>query len=106
MGYTPYDATNPNGYISGITSGDVTTALGYTPYDASNPSGYTSNVGTVTSVNNNTPDANGNVSLSIPTSADYWTVGTSGVSDYQTTYSKKSNARTTSRVVRQAYHGL
>lgn len=31
LGYTPYNSTNPNGYISGITSGDVTTALGYTP---------------------------------------------------------------------------
>lgn len=36
-------------------------------YDASNPAGYTSNVGTVTSVNNTQPDANGNVTLSIPT---------------------------------------
>jgi hypothetical protein len=27
LGYTPYNATNPNGYISGITSGNVTTAL-------------------------------------------------------------------------------
>ena len=31
LGFTPYNATNPNGYISGITSGQVTTALGYTP---------------------------------------------------------------------------
>lgn len=62
-----YDASNPDGFITGITSGDVTTALGYTPYDSSNPSGYTSNVGTVTSVNNTQPDANGNVSLTIPT---------------------------------------
>jgi hypothetical protein len=37
---TYYPLTNPSGYISGITSGDVTTALGYTPYDSSNPSGY------------------------------------------------------------------
>ena len=36
-------------------------------YDASNPNGYTSNVGTVTSVNNTLPDANGNVTLVIPT---------------------------------------
>ena len=50
LGYTPYNATNPAGYITGITSLDVTTALGYTPYDASNPAGYTSNTGTVTSV--------------------------------------------------------
>ena len=54
------------GYITGITSGDVTTALGYTPYDASNPNGYTSNVGTVTSVNNTSPDGNGNVTITIP----------------------------------------
>ena len=44
LGYTPYNATNPNGYISGITSSDVTTALGYTPYNSSNPSGYQANV--------------------------------------------------------------
>ena len=36
LGYTPYNATNPAGYISGITSSDVTTALGYTPENASN----------------------------------------------------------------------
>ena len=36
LGYTPYDDTNPDGFISGITSGDVTTALGYTPVDPSN----------------------------------------------------------------------
>lgn len=60
------DLNNDSGYITGITSSDVTTALGYTPYDSSNPSGYTSNVGTVTSVNNTSPDANGNVTLSIP----------------------------------------
>ena len=37
---TYYPLTNPSGYISGITSGDITTALGYTPYDAANPAGY------------------------------------------------------------------
>ena len=87
LGYTPYNSTNPNGYITssalsgyatetwvgnqgyitGITSSDVTTALGYTPYNSSNPAGYTSNVGTVTSVNNTSPDGSGNVSLTIPT---------------------------------------
>lgn len=61
------ELTNGAGYITGISSGDVTTALGYTPYDSSNPSGYTSNVGTVTSVNNTNPDNNGNVTISIPT---------------------------------------
>ena len=40
LGFTPYNATNPSAYISGITSGMVTTALGFTPYNATNPSGY------------------------------------------------------------------
>lgn len=31
LGFTPYNATNPSGFISGITSGMVTGALGYTP---------------------------------------------------------------------------
>lgn len=57
---------NTAGYITGITSGDVTTALGYIPYSSANPDGYTTNVGTVTSVNNASPDSNGNVTLSIP----------------------------------------
>lgn len=45
-----YDSTSSNaqsgvaianaGFLTGITSGDVTTALGYTPYNSSNPSGY------------------------------------------------------------------
>ena len=35
-----YLATNPSGYITGITSSNVTTALGYTPYNSTNPSGY------------------------------------------------------------------
>jgi hypothetical protein len=34
--------TNGAGYITGITSGMVTTALGYTPYNATNPNGYIS----------------------------------------------------------------
>ena len=62
---TQIDNINNAGYITGITSSDVTTALGYTPYNSSNPNGYTSNVGTVTSVNNVLP-VNGNVSLTIP----------------------------------------
>lgn len=65
-----YDASNPSGYITGINSSDVTTALGYTPYDSSNPSGYTTNIGTVTSVNNTSPDANGNVTIPTGGSVD------------------------------------
>lgn len=47
------DLTNNSGFITGITSTDVTTALGYTPYDSSNPSGYTTNTGTITGVSVN-----------------------------------------------------
>lgn len=72
------------GYIKGISSSDVTNALGYTPYNSTNPNGYTSNVGTVTSVNNTSPDANGNVSVTIPvidqTFSGTSTNGQSGVS--------------------------
>ena len=60
------DLDNDAGYITGITSSDVTTALGYTPYDSSNPAGYTTNTGTVTSVNNVLP-VDGNVTLELPT---------------------------------------
>ena len=59
-------AINGAGFLTGITSSDVTTALGYIPYNSSNPNGYTSNVGTVTSVNNVQP-VNGNVTITIPT---------------------------------------
>lgn len=42
LGFTPYNASNPAGYITGITSGNVTGALGFTPYNSSNPAGYIS----------------------------------------------------------------
>jgi len=60
LGYTPYNATNPSGYISGITSGMVTTALGYTPYNATNPSGYITGItsGMVTTALGYTPVTN------------------------------------------------
>ena len=63
-GYATENWVTNKGYITGIDSSDVVTALGYTPYNSSNPNGYTSNVGTVTSVNNNLPDSNGNVTIS------------------------------------------
>jgi trimeric autotransporter adhesin len=44
LGFTPYNATNPSGYITGINSSAVTTALGYTPYNSTNPSGYISGI--------------------------------------------------------------
>lgn len=38
------DLTNDSGFITGITYNMVTTALGYTPYNATNPNGYQANV--------------------------------------------------------------
>jgi hypothetical protein len=38
---TYYKLTNPNNYISSITSSNITTGLGYTPYNSNNPSGFT-----------------------------------------------------------------
>lgn len=62
------DLQNDSGYITGIDSTDVTSALGYTPYNATNPSGYVNatqaaNAAPVQSVNGQT----GAVSLNIPT---------------------------------------
>jgi len=37
--------TNGAGFITGISSGDVTTALGFTPYNATNPSSYINQAG-------------------------------------------------------------
>lgn len=59
------DLTNDDGFITGIDSSDVTTALGYTPYNSTNPNNYVNASGAasaapVQSVNNKT----GAVSLS------------------------------------------
>lgn len=37
------DLNNDSGFITWITSSDVTTALWYTPYNSTNPAGYTTN---------------------------------------------------------------
>ncbi len=39
-GYATENWVNNQGYLTGITSSDVTSALGYTPYNATNPNGY------------------------------------------------------------------
>jgi len=44
LGFTPYNATNPSGYLSSISSAQVVAALGFTPYNSTNPSGYLSAV--------------------------------------------------------------
>jgi hypothetical protein len=64
------ELNNDAGYITGITSSDVTTALGYTPYNSSNPSGYQANVIETIKVNNTalTPTSK-TVNITIPTTA-------------------------------------
>lgn len=61
LGYTPYNATNPAGYISSITGANVTTALGYTPYNGTtNSNSYISNItGLVTAGTNVTITGSG-----------------------------------------------
>jgi hypothetical protein len=46
-------------YLTDITSGQVTTALGFTPYNATNPSGYLSTVSLTSNVTGTLPIANG-----------------------------------------------
>lgn len=101
------DLTNDSGFITGITSSDVTTALGYTPYNATNPNGYissytetdpvfkasaaygikstditnwnnkTSNTGTITEikVNNTSIATSGAANITVPTNNNQLTNG-------------------------------
>ena len=92
-----YAASNPSGYISGITSGMVTgalgytplsginssmvtSALGYTPYNSSNPSGYISGIssGMVTGALGYTPLNSSYPSYSGNLNGPNWGVDTSG----------------------------
>ena len=61
------DLTNDSGFITSISSSDVTTALGYTPYNNTNPSGYQANVLETVKVNGTaqTP-TNKTIDITIP----------------------------------------
>ena len=60
--------TNDSGYITGISSSDVTTALGYTPYNSTNPSGYQANVIETVKVNGTAQTVTSKaVNISVPT---------------------------------------
>ena len=52
--------TNGAGYITGINSSAVTTALGYTPYNATNPNGYITSSATSLSLTGNLTVSSGN----------------------------------------------
>lgn len=66
---------NPSGFLTGITSGQVTAALGFTPYNAANPAAYVSQSGaraaislTTTGTGAATYDSSSGV-LNVPTPA-------------------------------------
>ena len=70
------ELTNGAGFITGITSSDITTALGYTPYNSSNPNGYQANVIETVKVNGTalTPSSKA-VNISVPTTTSSVTSG-------------------------------
>lgn len=65
--------TNDAGYLTGVTSGQITTALGFTPYNATNPSGYVTTAGARSAVTLTTTGSgvatynSGTGALNIPT---------------------------------------
>ena len=70
------DLTNDSGFITGITSSDVTTALGFTPYNASNPSGYQANKIETIKVNGTAQTITSKaVDISVPTNNNQLTNG-------------------------------
>lgn len=83
--------TNGAGYITGISSNDVTTALGFTPYNATNPNGYQTSSEVETAINNkisNTYKAKGSVAFaSLPSLAKANEGNVYNVSDAFTTTS-------------------
>lgn len=50
---------NPSGFLTGITGGQVTTALGFTPYNASNPSSFVSASGARSAISLTTTGTSG-----------------------------------------------
>lgn len=58
---TSYHRRKLSNVFAALSSSDITTALGYTPYNATNPNGYTSNTGTVTSIATSSPITGGTI---------------------------------------------
>ena len=77
-----------SGYITGISSSDVTTALGFTPYNSTNPNGYTSNTGTITSVQTTAGAhttiniSSGAASFNVPTKTSHLTNDSGFITSY------------------------
>jgi hypothetical protein len=75
LGFTPYNSSNPSGYISGITSSMVTSALGYTPYNSSNPSGYITSSASITGTATNITAYTINQSVGTGNNVQFNTIG-------------------------------
>jgi hypothetical protein len=75
LGFTPYNSTNPNGYISGITSSQVTTALGFTPYNSTNPNGYITSSANITGTSKNITDYTINQSVGTSNNVQFNALG-------------------------------
>lgn len=85
------ELTNDSGFITGIDSEDVITALGYTPYNAENPQNYQENVIETIEVNSTalTPSEK-TVNITVPTDTSDLTnnagfITSSAISSMQTT---------------------
>lgn len=109
---------NTSGYITGITSSDVTGALGFTPYNSTNPNGYTNNTGTITSVKTTAGAhttinvSSGAVSFNVPTNTSHLTNDSgfltssdlASVLTYKGTKASVANLPTTGNVTGDVWH--
>ena len=103
-GYATETWVGQQGYLTGITSSDVTTALGYTPYNSTNPSGYQANVIETVKVNGTalTPSSKA-VNITVPTNNNQLTNGagyitSSALSGYKTTITGGATTITSSNL--------
>ena len=83
-GKTTMSDVEAKGYITGITSSDVTTALNYTPYDASNPDGFISSAAMSTLTDVTLSSLSGGQYLYYDSTASKWKNKTLGSTDITT----------------------
>lgn len=88
------------GYLTGITSGQVTTALGFTPYSASNPNGYISSYTETDPVFTASP-AHGITSTNITNWNSAYSWGNHATAGYLTSYTESDPV-----FVASAAHGI
>lgn len=76
---------NPSGFLTSISSGQVTAALGFTPYNATNPSGYVTQAGVRSAITLTTTGTSGAATYNSTTGAlnipSYTTPSTPSIND-------------------------